>query len=73
MGEIELHDAIEVWADFRDRFVTEMMTAFPIFDGTADELRSYAEDTAKACYGEPWQREEGPEACAQADISYWGE
>lgn len=66
-------DAIELWADFRDRFVAEMMTALPIFGDTEAELRAYAEEAAKAAYETPWQREEGPEACAQADISYWND
>lgn len=66
-------DAIELWADFRDRFVAEMMTALPIFGDTEAELRAYAAEIAESYYETEWQREEGPEACAQADISYWGE
>ena len=66
-------DAVELWADFRDRFVAEMMTVLPAIDSTEAELRAYAEEAAKAAYETPWQREEGPEACAQADISYWND
>lgn len=58
---------------FVGRFVAEMMTAAPIYDGSADELRAYAEEVAPTYYDEEWQREDGPEACAQADISYWEE
>ncbi len=59
--------------EFCARFIAEMMKALPIFDGTADELRSYAEEIAPTYWETEWQREQGPEGCAQADISYWGE
>ncbi|WP_376856037.1 hypothetical protein [Brevundimonas faecalis] len=59
--------------EFCDRFVTEMMKAAPIFDSTTDELLAYADEIAPSYWETEWQREDGPEACAQADISYWGE
>jgi hypothetical protein len=40
-------------------------------DGTS--IREYAEDVAPTYWDEPFQREEGPEECADADMSYWGE
>lgn len=57
--------------EFCDRFVAEMMKAAPIFDGTEAELKAYAEEVAPIYYGETDQRADGPEACAEADISYW--
>jgi hypothetical protein len=57
--------------EFCARFVARMMKALPIFAGTEDELREYAEETAPTYWDEPGQRKYGPEACAEADISYW--
>ena len=59
--------------EFCARFVAEMMKAAPIYDGTPDELRAYAEEAAPTYWSETDQREDGPEACAEADISYWEE
>lgn len=57
--------------EFCDRFVAEMMTAAPIYEGTPEELRAYAEEAAPSYFAEEWQREMGPEECAQSDIDYW--
>jgi len=57
--------------EFCARFVTEMMTAAPIYDGSPAELRAYANAVAPTYWAEEDQREEGPEACAQSDIGYW--
>jgi len=59
--------------DFCARFVAEMMTAKAIFDGTEAELRSYAEEIAPTYWSDEDQRSDGPEECAQSDISYWEE
>jgi hypothetical protein len=59
--------------DFVARFVAEMMTAAPIYDGTEDELRAYALEAAPTYYEDEDQRADGPEACAQSDIGYWEE
>lgn len=56
---------------FCERFVAEMMTAAPIYDGTPAELLAYADEVAPSYWEEEWQRDEGPEACAQEDISLW--
>lgn len=40
-------------------------------DGT--NLYEYAVTTAPTYWDEPDQREEGPEECADADMSYWGD
>jgi len=66
-------DRAMVETEFCARFVAEMMTAAPTYDGTPDELRAYAEEIAPTYWAEPSQREEGPEACAQSDIGYWEE
>lgn len=36
-------------------------------------VREYAEMTAPTYWDDPRQRAEGPEECAGADMSYWGE
>lgn len=64
-------NAGELEADFCARFVAEMMTAAPIYDGTPEELRAYAEEVAPTYFAEEWQVLDGPEACAQSDIGYW--
>jgi hypothetical protein len=40
-------------------------------DGTL--ILDYAEETAPTYYETDWERDMGPEDCAAADISYWGE
>jgi hypothetical protein len=43
---------------------------------TAEEglsTAAYADETASTYWDDPAQREEGPEACAEADYSYWGD
>ena len=60
--------------EFCARFVAEMKRAagFEAFtDGTTVE--DYAKATAPSYYDEPDQRADGPEECARADVSYWGE
>jgi len=57
--------------EFCARFKAEMMKTLPIFDGSEDELSAYADETAPTYFEIDWQCDEGPEICAQADISYW--
>lgn len=33
----------------------------------------YCGDVAKSYYQDPYYRDEGPEACAESDMGYWGE
>lgn len=40
-------------------------------DGASVE--EYAKECAEAAYADQMYREEGPEACADSDMSYWGE
>ncbi|WP_417261641.1 hypothetical protein [Celeribacter sp.] len=61
-------------ADFIDRFVAHCIKASGIThfdDGTS--VAEYARDVAESCWNEPHYRSEGPEACADSDMSYWGE
>lgn len=36
-------------------------------------IADYADETAPTYWEQDWQREMGPEACADADMSYWGD
>jgi hypothetical protein len=40
---------------------------------TLNDVADYADLTAPTYWDDPAQRAEGPEECARADISYWGE
>jgi hypothetical protein len=59
--------------EFCARFKAHMLAmAGEKFDDGAS-IAEYADETATAYWDEPDQRAEGPEECASADISYWGE
>jgi len=59
--------------EFCRRFVECMVRACgeTFDDGTS--IREYAAETAPTYWQDDWQRKQGPEACAEADMSYWGE
>lgn len=59
--------------EFCRRFKAHMLkVAGETFDdGTS--IAEYADDLAQTYWDEPSQRADGPEECAAADISYWGE
>jgi len=60
-------------AEFCARFKARMLKrAGPTFDD-GDSIADYADETAPSYFAEPYQREEGPEACADSDMSYWEE
>ena len=42
-------------------------------DGPGESIAGYAEQTAPTYFEEDWTRRDGPEACADYDMSYWGE
>jgi hypothetical protein len=59
--------------EFIDRFVARMLkVAGPTFD-EGDSIEEYAREVSTTYWKTPYQRAEGPEACADADMSYWGE
>lgn len=58
--------------EFVERFVAHMLKRGDKFDdGTPVE--DYALQAAVSYWDEPHQRADGPEECAEADMSYWGE
>ena len=38
-----------------------------------ESIADYADDVAPTYFETDWQEELGPEECADADMSYWGE
>lgn len=58
---------------FCSRFKARMLAvAGKTFDD-GSSIAEYADEVAPTYFEQPWQREDGPEACADADMSYWGE
>ena len=59
--------------EFCARFKRRMLSrAGDKFDD-GESIADYADETAPAYFETDWQRDEGPEACADADMSYWEE
>lgn len=60
--------------EFCARFKAHMLDrAGPTFDDGAS-IADYADETAPTYWEEAgWLRDQGPEACADADMSYWGD
>lgn len=59
--------------EFVDRFVERMLRkAGPKFDD-GSSIEEYARETGPTYYEDEEQRSCGPEECADADMSYWGE
>lgn len=59
----------EFCAGFNARMIARAGTTFDDGESIAD----YADETAPTYFGEAHSRADGPEACADADMSYWGE
>lgn len=59
--------------EFCARFKARMVAVAGPRDDTGDPsgVERYADQVAPTYFAEPDQREEGPEACADTDISYW--
>lgn len=60
--------------EFTRRFTAEAkrIAGFDTFsDGMPVE--EYCEEVAASYYADPLYRNDGPEACAEGDVSYWGE
>jgi hypothetical protein len=59
--------------EFCARFKARMLaTAGSTFDD-GESIADYADEVAPTYFETDWQREDCPEACAEADMSYWGE
>ena len=58
--------------EFIARFKVRMLRYATKFDG-GSSVAEYADEVAPTYWDEPDQRAEGPEECADADVSYWGE
>ncbi len=61
-------------AEFCERFVARIVkrAGFTHFDDGLS-VEAYAKETAPTYFADPDQRAEGPEECADADMSYWDE
>ena len=57
----------------KEEFVARFSTRLEELAGpiTSEADRTYATQAAEAAWDEPSEREEGPEACAETDYSYW--
>ena len=59
--------------EFCARFKAYMLSVAGEKFGDGTSIAEYADMTAPTYWDEPNQREEGPEECASADMSYWGD
>lgn len=60
--------------EFCARFVTHMLAMAPFAEfSDGDTVEKYARETAPLYFDNSDQRADGPEECAEADISCWGE
>lgn len=59
---------------FIDRFVAHCIVRSGVthFDDGAP-VADYAREVAAICWRDLGRRADGPEACAEADMDYWGE
>ncbi|WP_133254288.1 hypothetical protein [Phenylobacterium deserti] len=57
--------------EFERRFIEKMVAVAGETFADGESVCEYAAQAAPTYWEEPWQREEGPEACALADINYW--
>lgn len=61
-------------ADFTQRFTKHCLAqcGFTHFDDGVS-VEDYCADVAKSYWSDPHYRDDGPEECAESDMSYWGE
>ena len=61
-------------AQFVERFTAHCLKlcGFTHFDD-GQPVSEYCADVAPSYYADPDYRDEGPEACAESDMDYWGE
>ena len=64
-------DATMTKEEFCARFKARMLARVGPKDAEGADVAEYADMTAPSYWDEPDQREDGPEACADADLSYW--
>lgn len=67
--------AVEITKEeFIDRFAVHCLKTcgFTHFDD-GSSVEEYARETAEASWSDPDYRADGPEACAESDMEYWGE
>lgn len=60
-------------AEFCLRFRTWMLDRAGATFDDGSSIADYADQTAPTYWDDKSMRSEGPEACAEADMSYWGE
>lgn len=60
--------------EFTRRFTAEAkrLAGFDTFDD-GQSVEDYCKEVAASYYKDKFYREDGPEACAASDVSYWGE
>lgn len=61
----------EFCARFKARMLARVGPPYTFDDG--ESIADYADEIAPTYWEEDWQRSMGPEDCADADMSYWGE
>jgi hypothetical protein len=59
--------------EFCARFKAQMLSIAGEKLDDGESIADYADITAPTYWDNPDQRAEGPEECAHADMSYWGE
>ncbi|PIE10020.1 MAG: hypothetical protein CSA72_10425 [Rhodobacterales bacterium] len=57
--------------EFMDRFIRELVRLGGEEFDDGSSVAEYAIEVAPLYWAEPWQREDGPEACAEADFDCW--
>jgi len=57
--------------EFTEAFVKEMIRLGGETFSDGSSVEEYAQEVAPLYFAEDWQREDGPEACAEADFDCW--
>jgi len=60
-------------AEFVERFVKRMVEVGGTSFDDGYSIEDHARAVAPSYWVDPQYREDGPEACADGDMSYWGE
>lgn len=59
--------------EFCARFKAHMLKYGGLIFDDGSSIADYAEEVAPTYWEDESQRRDGPESCADADMSYWGE